>query len=104
MFIEGNITFRNNTAAYGGGLKLVDNSIMYLRPNTHITFSHNHATYSGGAIFVKSDAFSGSGRCFYLIDGMNTANPINFDPAKLNIQIRFENNTANIAGSALYGR
>ena len=55
------------------------------------------------AIFVESGAFSGSGRCFYQIDGMNTANPINFDPAKLNIQIRFENNTANIAGSALYG-
>ena len=84
-------------------MKLVDNSIMYLRPNTHITFSHNHATHSGGAIFVESGAFSGSGRCFYQIDGMNTANPINFDPAKLNIQIRFENNTANIAGSALYG-
>ena len=83
---------------YGGGLALLDNSIMYLTPNTHITFSHNHATYAGGAIYVQSDGFSyGSLNCFYQFDGINQ------DITDLNIQITFENNTAYFAGSALYG-
>ena len=56
VFFGGNITFRDNIAIlYGGGLSLLDNSIMYLTPNTSITFSHNHATYAGGAIYVESE-------------------------------------------------
>ena len=94
----GNITFRHNIATYGGGLSLVDNSVMYLMPNTHILFSHNHATYAGGAIYVQSDSFtSGNLMCFYQFDAINQ------NISDLNIQIAFENNTAYFAGSALYG-
>ena len=101
MFFEGNVIFRNNTAMYGGGLLLADNSIMYLRPNTHIMFSHNHATYAGGAIYIRSDDISvGSKRCFYQFYATNQSI---FDPRELNVQITFENNTAKYAGSALYG-
>ena len=93
VFFGGNITFRDNIATYGGGLTLSDNSVMYLRPNTHIVFSHNHATYAGGAIYVQSEV----GNCFYQFDGMKQTK------SDLNIQITFENNTAYFAGSALYG-
>ena len=100
VFFGGNITFRDNIATYGGGLLLLDNSVMYLTPNTHIVFSHNHATYAGGAIYVKSDGFSlgnGKSMCFYQFDAINQ------NISDLNIQITFENNTAYFAGSALYG-
>ena len=98
LFFEGNITFRNNTATYGAGLALIDCSVMYFRPNTHIMFSHNHATYAGGAIYVQScDTGGGNFSCFYQLDGVNQA------ISDLNIQITFENNTADFAGSALYG-
>ena len=98
MFFGGNITFRDNIATYGAGLSLVDNSVMYLTPNTHIMFSHNHATYAGGAIYVQSDSFTyGNLMCFYQFDAINQ------DISDLNIQITFENNTAYFAGGALYG-
>ena len=98
LFFEGNITFRDNTATYGAGLALIDSSVMYLRPNTHIMFSDNHATYAGGAIYVQSfDTGGGNFRCFYQLDKVNQA------ISDLNIQITFENNTADFAGSALYG-
>ena len=97
MFFGGNITFRDNIATYGAGMTLLDNSVMYLRPNTHIVFSHNHATYAGGAIYVQSDDVGSSLRCFYQFDGINQT------ISDLNIDITFENNTAYFAGSALYG-
>ena len=98
VFFGGNIIFRDNRAIYGGGLTLLDNSIMYLTPNTRITFSHNHATYAGGAIYVQSDGLSlGNLMCFYQFDGINQ------DISDMNIQITFENNTAHFAGSVLYG-
>ena len=71
MFFGGNITFRDNIATRGAGLMLIDSSVMYLRPNTHIIFSHNHATYVGGAIYAQSVDTRGNARCFYQLDGTN---------------------------------
>ena len=83
-------TFRDNTATRGAGLMLIDSSIMYLRPNTHIMFSHKHATYVGSAIYAQSVDTRGNARCLYQFDGMNQ------DTSELNIEVKFENN-------ALYG-
>ena len=93
MFFGGNIIFRDNIATYGAGLQLLENSVMYLRPNTHLMFSHNHATYAGGAIYVQSVDSSGHIRCFFQLEKYPDQN----------IQILFKNNTAYFAGSALYG-
>ena len=98
LFFGGNITFRDNRAIYGAGLMLLDNSFIYLRPNTHIIFSHNHATYAGGAIYVQSDKYDTyNPNCFYQFDVVNQT------ISELNIQILFASNTASFAGSALYG-
>ena len=96
LFFGGNTTFRDNIATDGAGLQLLDNSFMYLRPNTRIMFSHNHATHAGGAIYVQS-VNDVNPRCFYQFYEVNQTN------SDLNIQIAFENNTAYFAGSALYG-
>ena len=64
IIFEGNITFSGNRGTYGGGMSLVDNSFMFLRPNTRIIFSNNHATYVGGGIYVHPDILF-SGFCFF---------------------------------------
>ena len=97
LFFGGNITFQDNKAADGAGLVLVGNSVMHLRPNTHIMFSHNHAAHAGGAIYVQSADLNDIPWCFYQFYEVNQTN---YD---LSIQILFENNTATFAGSALYG-
>ena len=102
MIFEGNITFRGNRATQGGGIRLDGSSFMYLRPNTHIMFSNNYAAYVGGGIYVNPDVRR-SAMCFFQIDQLNTSNQSNFVPANMNIRIEFNNNTAESAGSALYG-
>jgi len=102
MIFEGNITFRGNRATQGGGIRLDGRSFMYLRPNTRIMFSNNYAAYVGGGIYVNPDVHR-SAMCFFQIDQLNTSNQSNFVPANMNIQIEFNNNTAESAGSALYG-
>ena len=97
LFFGGNITFWDNIAPYGAGMMLLEESVMYLRPNTHITFSRNQAKYAGGAIYVQSVDARGSPRCFYQFYEVKQT------MSDLNIQINFENNTALFAGSALYG-
>ena len=74
----------------GGGLMLVDNSVMYLRRNTHIMFSNNHAVHAGGAIYAESIETGSIARCFYQFDEVNQTE------SNCNIQIMFEDNTANL--------
>jgi len=76
-------------------LALLEDAMMYLRPNTHMLFSHNHVIYVGGAIYIEP---LHANKCFYEITDLTK-----FDPAEPNILIEFENNTADMAGSALYG-
>ena len=96
-FFGGNTLFRDNIATDGAGLMLVDSSVMYLRPDTHIMFSRNHATHAGGAIYVESVDSNGTPGCFYQFYEVNQTS------SDLKVQITFENNTAYFAGSALYG-
>ena len=58
--------------------------------------------YVGGGIYVQPDIVF-SGFCFFQIDGVNINKQSKFDPANLNIQIEFVNNTAELAGGAVYG-
>ena len=102
LFLGGNITFQNNTSHQGAGIELCTDSFIYIKENTHVQFIDNHALYAGGAIYVKESECSaggeGSAKCFF-----------NFDPShkgyttNLTACISFVNNTAVIAGSALYG-
>ena len=55
-------------------LMLIDSSVMYLRPNTHIMFSHNHDTYVVYDCVVYTVNTRGNVRCFYQFDEMKSAN------------------------------
>ena len=65
---------------------------MYLLPHTHILFENNHALYVGGAI--HSDIRSWHDQCFF-----HVVSP----ELKDTVDIIFINNTAEHAGSSLYG-
>ena len=89
--VSGDLIFRNNIAADGGGLSLRCLSTLTIEPQSAIYFNNNSATNTGGGIFYSSVASSQNVQCFYQI------------PENNNISIEFSNNTAVIGGQDLYG-
>ncbi len=113
----GDVTFARNYALSGGGLGLSGGSLLLLTPGTHISLVNNHAKFKGGAIYVTGDRDLRT-LCFFQIEQNDLSqvlaipiNIININngkdkvniPAELDIVVKLENNTANTAGSALYG-
>ena len=90
--------------AYGGGVYIGLNSISIL-PNTTMYWENNHATF-GGAIYVEDAsplsycttiaAYIPKEECFFKLPGKNLSNNID-------VQLVFRNNSADDAGSVLYG-
>jgi len=109
-FSSTNTTFRNNYSVKGGGLYLGSKSFCFLMSGTKIIMTNNAAEHQGGAIYVEDtssyihcfpDKFSrrviqdnidGLYSCFFQRRFNST-----------NIRVTFENNSAQEAGSALYG-
>lgn len=96
----GHIIFKNNTAMHGGALKLCQLSKMYLTVgHVQIHFIDNTATSMGGAIYIAQEqCVETSPPCFFqLIAHKNiTLNDLNFI-------LLFQNNSAILAGNAVYG-
>ena len=89
VVFQGSNTFRNNSALVGTGIQLFQNSYIYFEPHTHILFEGNHAGYVGGAIFTDSKP---GDPCFYhVMDSPKT------------VTVDFVRNTADLAGSSIYG-
>ena len=95
---NGNATFISNVADNGGAISLKEGSIIDLEMDTQLIFKANTAKSYGGAIYVEDAGLwvrkEGIIKCF-----------IHFStgegPGRYSIE--FENNTAEIAGMALYG-
>ena len=111
MAFSGTIYFTDNRAKMsgystsGGGVYMEFKSTISFLPNTTVYWENNHATL-GGAIYVR-DASSMSycttvaelvpkEKCFFQLPGQNLSNSIN-------VQLVFKNNSADDAGSVLYG-
>ena len=107
LMFEGTIHFTNNGndkyISKGGGMYL-SNSVLSILPNTTVYWANNHATY-GGAIYVDDlNPFiyctkiekCAPKECFFQLPGQNLSNG-------LDVQLVFENNSADAAGSVLYG-
>ena len=92
LMFSGNIGYR------GGALALIDTSFIKLKAPIQVQFLQNHAEHCGGAIYVNKAALT---VCFFQIQDPHSETQHlvlkQFDPIKL------ENNTAQHAGSALYG-
>ena len=117
LTFDGTASFTNNgqairgpVASYGGGMFLAYNSTFFILPNTTVYWVNNRATL-GGAISVwemtsngsfdttfctQFDTLTPKKRCFFQLPGQNMSNG-------LDAQLVFKNNSADDAGSVLYG-
>ena len=105
LTFEGTIHFTNNKGTDGGGGLYLSNSVLSILPNTTAYWTNNRATL-GGAIYVddSSNPFiyctqiekCAPTECFFLLPGQNLSNG-------LDVQLVFENNSADDAGSVLFG-
>ena len=91
VIFQGNNVFRNNSALIGAGVSLTQ-SYIYFQPHTNVLFEGNHADYVGGAIYTDSQP---GDKCFYYAIGSSRSNST--------VQVNFVGNTAQFAGSSIYG-
>ena len=114
LTFDGNISFTNNghntneidmnTNTKGGAVYLAG-SFLFLMPNTTVCFENNHASL-GGAIYVfdinpliyckRIATLIAREQCFFQLPGQNLSNGID-------VQLVFKSNSADTAGSVLYG-
>ena len=96
-----NTIFSQNQAySFGGALFFSGDSILDVTAPSEVVFSSNSASLSGGAIYVQSyviDSHLPQSLCFY-----NLSDP-NGTLQSPNIAVSFYNNSAQAAGSVLYG-
>ena len=117
LIFDGIASFTNNghdiretVASQGGGILLAFTSTISILSNTTVYWENNHATL-GGAISVwemtrngsfdtafctQFDTFTPTKRCFFQLPGQNMSNGID-------TRLIFKNNSADNAGSVLYG-
>ena len=98
VYLFGNILFENNHATSGGAIKLGQDSQLFLLEQTNATFNSNTAISYGGAIYSYAD------RSLPLINPLCAiqivSNKTNI--SDINIKLNFFNNTARLAGKAMY--
>ena len=104
--INGNATFdRNSATLNGGGLSISSTSQCSLAVNKTTSFTGNHAGQYGGAVFIADDPFVYCtsvtdwnlwGECFFQIPGWT-------DDNDTSVRCIITNNTAALAGGAVYG-
>ena len=96
----GSIHFENNYAAYGGALKLCDSSFVYLHNQTNVLFINNTA-HKGGAIYHdQQKCLDTIPMCFFQLVLYQT---IPIEKCSDLIKVKFVNNSALLAGDAIYG-
>ena len=95
--------FSDNSAANGGAVSLVS-SVMHISPNATINFTRNHASGFGGAVYITNP------RNGFICDALSsTAASCSFQVFKGSpddcefFTLTFNQNTAGIAGNAVYG-
>ena len=111
LTFDGMINFTNNghntRDSRGGSLYLTISSILYIWPNTTVCWENNRANL-GGAIYVLTAnpfvyckitwtaTFIPREKCFFQLLGQNLS-------TGLDVKLVFKNNSADAAGSVLYG-
>ena len=114
LIFNGTISFTNNgpvkgaqtgDVSYGGGINMGQKCTFSILPNTTVYWVNNHATF-GGAIYVYDGSplsycteiapYIPKEHCFFQLPGQNLS--IGTD-----VQLVFKGNSADVAGSVLYG-
>ena len=98
LLVHGENEIRENTATKGGGMIFCASSRMYLYENSKLVLTENNAILFGGGIYVEDDCSQTIRHCFFQIVNLTTKNT-----TQRKHQVFLINNTAQYAGSALYG-
>ena len=96
LFIQGKMTFTNNSGSNGAAISLYHSSYLFLIPPLHAAFHNNTALLYGGAIYAVNDPLAGDIMCVIQV-GANTSNLDGLD-----IMMTFINNKAELAGNSIY--
>ena len=96
LYFGGHVIFSENNGTFGGAMLLQSGSIFYLMPHTHVQIANNHAK-RGGGIYVEDEVTVTTMPCFFQVLNLQYPN------LPITAMITLENNTADEAGSALYG-
>ena len=96
IVLEGNITLRNNSAFNGGGMVMCDNSILFFNLSTKVEvhIENCYADNFGGGIYAEFECSQAIPPCFF---------QLSYLPENPNTLFFLHNNTANKAGTAVYG-
>ena len=101
VIFHGNISITGNNGTIGGGMLLCYQSFLYFTSHTNIVFTNNHASRFGGAIFAEDQCLGTYQTCFYQADYHLLFH--NNTLLKETVHLEFSNNTAEVAGSIIYG-
>ena len=93
VVLQGYLSFRNNTADHGPALRLLENSLVYLKEELNAIFANNKAKSLGGAIYAAGKLFT-TDPCTFQLYSKNYKN----------IAMSFINNFAALAGNAIYSQ
>ena len=103
-FLKSNVNFNddvrfvNNHADYGAALRVCEASLISLSNNTHIWFTNNTAIFKGGAVYSYQSCIDAITPCLFQ-PKPHKNNMFTEETLKL----EFVNNSASIAGDAIYG-
>ena len=97
---HGDIRFVNNHADYGAALRVCESSLIFLNKNTHIWFTNNTAIFKGGAVYGYQSCMDTIPPCLFQPKLHKNVSAEVFEEA---LKLQFVNNSASIAGDAIYG-
>ena len=108
VLFQGNVTFFNNSASYGGAIQITTQGFVLVARNSKVLFLQNEAAVAGGAIFINLRPLIPDQiyRCFLIfsstLECLQTIRIDCGDISTLGIQIIFKDNKASLGGM-VYG-
>jgi hypothetical protein len=104
VVLAGDTQFDGNRATYGGALRLCDSCTMFVSSKTRVILRNNHAYKMGGAIYAQDNYMylDQPTACFFQLAVKD--NSLITDLLSIyHINVTFADNTAGVAGDAIYG-
>ena len=99
VILWGSTSIQENVGYNGGGMALYQSAMNFL-PHTIVSFTKNHATRAGGGIYINDETLTHTlPPCFFQLDSKIAQNHHLLNT----VHIRMENNSAEYAGSDLFG-
>ena len=104
--LSGNVVFYNNSARYGGGLRLDEKTVVFVYENSQIYFHQNSAVKVGGAIdvYFANTNIQSQDVCPIQFVRLNSTKLITHlnETSQFKVNITFQNNTASNSLQSIY--